>query len=508
MKYPIHFIINLFIIACIVSCKKEGIKPTELIVENKDVIQPKATIITGTSDDPKAFKHLNFLYLQVPKKELKLENFKVPNHLDSIYFKTEDLLESQYIEILAFGNKKVYQLPIFITPGDHIHINIKNEALAVAGTHKSHYQFYKDIDLNEYPLFSNDLLQYKNKCWEVFQKREGLLEDFILKNPEVSEDFIEKTRSRIQFEYYSRILRLTIDKSGRAIALDANHFEQVSHKYGIETSLKFSESYFGNLSFELLNDPKVVKTKNYLGILRSYVHLNQNLTDSYAPSQFIIEKNIFLNEFSNKAQEGGLANTILTYIQVSPFRNSNNIKQAIKEFKELFPNSNYIIKIEELAENIELLNKLPPKEVLEEKLLTIKGDTISFNDMLVQTDKKIRVIDFWASWCGPCITDIKYGGKNKALFANDYLLDWVYISIDTDVVKWQQKALELKKYGTLKNQYLLLDPINSALKKKFELNSIPRYVIIDKNGFLVNDKAPKPTEYDSFIGALKDIKNY
>ena len=155
MKNPIHFILNFFIIGCIVSCKKEPVKTTKLILENKDVIQPKATIITGTSDDPQAFEYLNFLSLDIPKKELKLENFKVPNQPDSIYFKTEDLLESQYTDLLAFGIEKVYQLPIFITPGDSIHINIKNEELSVVGTHKSHYQFYKDIDLNEYPLFSN-----------------------------------------------------------------------------------------------------------------------------------------------------------------------------------------------------------------------------------------------------------------------------------------------------------------------------------------------------------------
>lgn len=507
MKNLIPLYINLLLFIFIVSCKKESVKTTELILQNKDSLQHIETIITGKSDDPQAFKYLNFFYLDIPKKKLKAENFKIPNHPDSIFFKTEDLLESQYIEILAFGIKKVYELPIFISPGDSINIIIKNGDISVVGTNKSHYKLYKDIYLNEYPIFKNDLLQYKNSCWEVFQKRDSLFEDFILKNPEVSEGFIEKTRSRILFEYYSRILHLTIDKSGRAKELDANHFEQVSKRYGIETSLKFSESYFGNLSFQLLNDPKVVRNKNYLGILRSYVHLNENLTDSYSPSQFLIEKEIFLNEFSNKAQEGGLANTILKYIEVSPFRNSSNIKEAIKEFKVLFPNSNYLIKLDESAKNIELLNKLPPKEVLDEKLISIKGDTITFSEMLAQTGKKTRVLDFWASWCGPCIYDIKNGGKNKGLFAKDYFLDWVYISIDTDLEKWKQKALELKKYGTLNNQYLLLDTVNSALKKKFEINSIPRYIIFDKNGYLVNDKAPKPTEYNSFIGALNDINS-
>ncbi|TMM32194.1 hypothetical protein FDT66_01645 [Polaribacter aestuariivivens] len=507
MKSSILHIINLFIILFIVSCKKESTKTAKLILQKKDSVQQIETIITGKSDDPKAFKYLNFFYLDVPKKNLKSENFKVLNHPDSIFLKTENLLESQYIEILAFGTKKVYELPIFISPGDSINIIIKNGNISVDGTNKNHYKFYKKMYLNEYPIFRNDLLQYKNKCWKVFQKRDSLFEDFILKNPEVSKDFIEKTRTRILFEYYSRILHLTIDKSGRAKELDASHFEQVSKRYGIETSLKFSESYFGNLSFQFLNDPKVLKAKNYLGILRSYVHLSQNLTDSYSPSQFLIEKKIYLNEFSNKAQEGGLANTILKYIEVSPFRNSSNIKEAIKEFKVLFPNSNYLIKIDEAAKNIDLLNKLPPKEVLDEKLITLRGDTITFSDILAKTGKKNRVIDFWASWCGPCIYDIKNGGKNKALFAKDHFLDWVYISIDTDSKKWKQKALELKEFGTLNNQYLLLNPIKSQLKRKFELNSIPRYIIFDKNGYLVNDKAPKPTEYNSFTGALNDINN-
>ena len=133
------------------------------------------------------------------------------------------------------------------------------------------------------------------------------------------------------------------------------------------------------------------------------------------------------------------------------------------------------------------------------------GDTTNLGNVFKRTKQKIKVIDFWASWCPPCIQEIeKAKGFKNELKDKDHV-EWIYISIDKDFDKWLKKTLELQEYFNVENQYYLQGGINSSLAKSLKVRGIPRYVIFDKKEKIILDNAPRPSDSIVFKRVIDDI---
>ena len=111
---------------------------------------------------------------------------------------------------------------------------------------------------------------------------------------------------------------------------------------------------------------------------------------------------------------------------------------------------------------------------------------------------KYVYLDLWASWCGPCNLEIPYMKELERSLGNEMVV-FVAISVDEDVDSWKAALARHKLEG---NQFIA-SPIFPQLLK---LYSIPRYMIYDKEGKLVNANAPRPSSGEIIKQILSGLK--
>ena len=124
------------------------------------------------------------------------------------------------------------------------------------------------------------------------------------------------------------------------------------------------------------------------------------------------------------------------------------------------------------------------------------GKIISLDDL----KGKYVFIDIWATWCGPCIREIPYLKEIHEAYENKGI-DFVSLSIDDQEDK--EKWLKMIKDQNLPGTQLLADNgYNSEFLKAYNVSAIPRFILIDKEGNILDADAPNPSD-----PRLKEILN-
>jgi thiol-disulfide isomerase/thioredoxin len=96
---------------------------------------------------------------------------------------------------------------------------------------------------------------------------------------------------------------------------------------------------------------------------------------------------------------------------------------------------------------------------------------------------KYVMLEFWASWCGPCRADIPHLKEVHAIY-NKMGFDIVSVSLDNSMEKWM-KAVEEEALKTKWTQLADLKAFQGDLAKTYRINAIPACLLFDPNGKLV-----------------------
>lgn len=172
------------------------------------------------------------------------------------------------------------------------------------------------------------------------------------------------------------------------------------------------------------------------------------------------------------------------------------LQPLAKEFDEDFVATFITPKIESYEQQLVVVRNdaalIPGQKVPEFTLANYDGDDQSLYDLLGEKD--LVLIDFWASWCGPCIADFPELKKLHAAYT-DESFEIVGVSIDSTIEDWKggvdEHELPWINLGEIQGWF-------GAVSTLYGVNSIPRGFLVDSQG-CIYQKRVRPAALKEFL---------
>lgn len=385
-------------------------------------------------------------------------------------------IESGYYN-LDHGNEIAY---MHLSPGSDINVTLDtnkfDETITYTGEGSENSSFLaskflenENSSIDFAKVFSMEETDFLSKMNEIKSAKE----EFLAKGEGISDDFKTIEEKNIHFEYVSYL----------------QNYPSAHSYYAKKEDFKASDDFMKPLNaIDYNNEADYNSIDTYKQLVLN--HYNGLLSKSDDKVKFL--EDINANTFP--ALKADFSNS-LKY-NISP----NN------EHNEAYYNGIMAMSSDEkLKENITtkynkvktLAKGMPSPEFIDYE--NHKGGTTSLEDL----KGKYVYVDVWATWCGPCIAEIpslqevekQYHGKNIA-----------FVSTSIDKASAHNKWVEMVKDKELGGLQLMADnDWNSKFVKDYAIEGIPRFILIDPDGNIINANAPRPSN-PKLIELFKELK--
>lgn len=409
--------------------------------------------------------------------------------------------------LMTIANKLTAKKDLIVSPGDSLFFHFNGEGIVLRSVPE---KGFVDVFKSQFPseasnerdsiyqlLVLTDSAQ-KMTAMNDFSRTDiypiFFQKDFYEDNPEVLEQFSDATYAQIsglvnkldvegnRAGAYSLDLReeLELRKLYLRMSFLAKRLEDKSHIKKLLGSQIFDEDfilssqygttylYFFITEGILQGEKKRTSNKLFIDYPKAYDLLDEHFSGALLAKAkwFCLERMVD----SNESYE-----TISAY--ATDYQNSFPDDSLFAEkFQE-----NFLISLEALVRSKIGLN-----------LLKEDGTTHMLTGLLNDLKGKVVYVDYWASWCAPCREAMP---SSEALRdkLKDEAVAFVYFSTDNKQDAWKRASAAdgLSDYAY---NYLVLNHEGSEMKKNLGIDAIPRYLIFNKEGRLVERNAPDPMD--------------
>ena len=346
--------------------------------------------------------------------------------------------------------------------------------LTALGQHAWHYTFFDALYKRTERLYVfdlyvhlNDPMLFKKNCDEALVIGQQMVDSLYKKN-KISTNF-------------------------RLVALEELNAIYVANMCKIPSNMqrdKINPAFFEKLNTMYFNDSAfAVQCNDYLqagALYTYYIHNSFNFLQPYSNLS---------NEFSSiiKNYSGIVRDKLLGWqIQDHIGKDCPAFDSCYKAFLLVCKNEQIkegvIKKVNSYVKPVKNISSILFSDLLERSMvLSFDNKKLSLANIL--NDSLVTLVDCWASWCSPCkaqmpfVHDLekKYAGKIKV----------IYLSFDKDENRWNSF---LNKNKLTSNQYLMANDFSSDFSQYFDLQIIPRYILLSKSGKKVlNATMPLPS---------------
>ena len=361
---------------------------------------------------------------------------------------------------LSYGDKKV---EVYVEPGDLMQIHFKgnefSKTIHFSGKGSKHNNYLKSKNIKfaevdkqakknsekfEWQLFQTELNSAKAKKLEYLNGHR----DF----NNFSNAFKDFAKADIVFWYGYTML---------------NYQWEYPFANNMDAPMKMPEPFYNFLSEIPISMEGALPNNFYTYFLDQFfdyqsehadnLGLNdQQLAEKYLvgePLAYFKAKKLAIACKRGKAKKRG--EEIKRFIENNPYETYNDVLRLV--YNE--------------AKGLSIGMKAPEFE-----LADINGNIVSLADL----QGKVVYLDFWATWCSPCVQQMKNSKVWKSQFNEDEVA-FVYISLDKNKEAWEKfvNANEVKGYHLAASGK---DVYRSQIAKLYKVKKLPWYFLIDKNG--------------------------
>ena len=499
----------------LICCKNNTDVPTELRSE-KEVKTNDKVVILGTSDNQ---EDLNFINL-IDYSCLFSRNYKKDEEVSDLKYKLEidSISKPYFVHMLLSLNNDFFATQVYLSPGDTISFEIKNGNISFKGKNKVYNNFYGELFRETANYYNNDykgnIKDYKNEIKKIYKSKLDFLDHYIEDKSITSNQFITTVKDDLKFQYFLDLISPRMKQSGKSSyhGYDESLRNAIQKEYHSKESVFSYTDYLDSVKVKDFNRPELLNNPYFKSSINRYIRYYFDSSD-HAPFSFeklLSEKSFIEDNFSDQlryflliSMVSNYMNNGFSYNKIHNAQIRSLLEENIDKIDKLSEHDKEMI--EELKTDLNNYDKELSSYALDAELLDQFNNTISLKEILQTSKKKIWVIDFWASWCPPCIQDITEAKKFKDKIAIDYNMEWIYLSIDKSKKNWLQKTKELSHFMPTKHNYLIENP-NSPLTASLKVKGIPRFVILNENGKIILNHAPRPSDTLAFERLIKSVK--
>lgn len=306
-------------------------------------------------------------------------------------------------------------------------------------------------------------------------------------------DIEDLTAARLDFP--NKFIRIYIEPSQMYLHIDGNapyRYKMVGTKVENE-NIEFREQLrpYMEFYFKLLDNvielsSKANSTEENSAVQDSIYHLIHEVVKAKEVNSYKMDR-VFL-DFASKHPCYQIVPDLLFCITENLSVEIDSIRTVYNKLSESVKNSMMgrisFKEIEDQAHKKEI--EKAPLITSDFIMKTIAGDTIKLSNYL---GKEYVLLDFWASWCAPCLKEIPKMKKIHKKY-NEKGLTVIGISLDKDKNRWNEtiQAKGLNHWVQVLDSEIYMDgqnlPLNS-LSDLFGCDAIPFYVLIDKGGKVI-----------------------
>ena len=274
-----------------------------------------------------------------------------------------------------------------------------------------------------------------------------------------------------------------------------NNYQSYHGYYIKDRSYKVSDTFLIELkNLDLENESDFLFSKNYRDVVQSILSTDANI---------LVKKDSISNDIAYLKTVAGIKNDkIKNKLLFDNAKYGITYTENLEDFYTLFTenstNQENNKKITEAYNKLKALSKGSPSPKFS-NYENNDGKTTSLDDL----KGKYLYLDIWATWCGPCIGEIPSLKKVEKEFHGKNI-EFVSISIDRmkDHAKWKKMIVD-KKLGGM--QLFADSDWTSKFVEDYMIKGIPRFILIDPQGNIINANAPRPSD-KKLVETLKSLK--